>query len=265
MDMIHGVGVVGGLLRKPMFVPVERIAGEPFVKLSKREGWLCHAVCGKAAGLNPLGRTTALDTLAAQVTKVAGEARDTAPAEQEFDAMAGLGLDDDVAPVAPRKKKNKTGDTKETLPPKVVELELPPRLRANGVERVKCAAHVRHSRNNLMLHLDHLDWAINLLAHEVESGGVDFELDAPALAEPFWACRDRAWVARARTPSGNLLRKSIAIPVFTPTAAGKRTLTSEEFHGMKRLKLVEIKEWQVAVNQGSVDRAGRGRPWPEAS
>ena len=256
--------MVGGLLRKPMFVPVERVFDEPFVKLSKREGWLCHAVCGKASGLNPLGRTAALDTLVAQVAKVAGVDCDTAFLGRELDAMAELGLDDDVARVGPRKK-TKKGDKKVKPSPKVVELELPPRLRANGVDRVKCAVHVRHARNTLMLHLDHLGWAIDLLAHEVESGGVNFEPDGPSLREPFWACRDRAWVARARAPSGELLRKSISIPVFSPTAAGKRVMTASEFHDMKRVKLEEIKEWQVAVNQGDVDRSARGRPSPKSA
>lgn len=262
-SVVDGIGVIGGRATKAMFVPVIRHEGQPFVKCGKRESWLCHAVAGKALGLAPLARTKALESLATAVEAASADQDECASrpqVEEPVDDMDGLGLDDDE-PVKVKAKPPK----KTKRIPKILEVQLPVRLQRSGTQAIRVLAHAPGCKQALALHQDHLTWIIETLAHELSKGGVDFEPEESRLSEPYFAVRDRAWVARARGPGGQVLRKSLAVPLVVKTPSGKRALTREEFSELKKQKLDEIKDWQEAAIAGEVVRGPRGRPWSESS
>lgn len=254
--IVNGVGVSGGCLRKPMFVPVELFQGKQFVKLCKRENWLCHAVSGKAHQLKPLLRTTLIEHLS---MKVAGLETEAVHRTCE-DKMSDLGLDGEAVGVAASKNSKKKAPVKKGI----VEVSVSPRLRGDGIHVVEClAGHLRKGAG-VMVNVESVPWAIARLAEEMQSGGIDFQPDETLLSEPFFANRDRAWVARARAPDGEVLRKTLAVPLFTADGPKKRPLSPEEFDEAKRARLEEIRSWQSQVSAGGVERAGRGRPWSDA-
>ena len=254
VTLVDGVGVLGGFLKKPAFVLCERVGDEAFLKINKREAWLCHAAAGKAAGCAPLARCRLFDDMATLVQQVAAAVPLQAPPPipDPPDAMAGFGLDDDLPPPPCRKPKNSQGPAKAKLGPRVVEVILPPRLRGSGDRQsVRCLdGKCRSHMNGFFIHVDAVGWVIELLGRQVVNGGVDFVPPETKLAQPFFASRDHSWVARARNPSGEIVRKTISVPISVVTAQGaKRNLTAVEYKEFKKAKLEEIREWQANVQK----------------
>ena len=254
VTLVDGVGVLGGFLKKPAFVLCERVGGEAFLKINKREAWLCHAAAGKAAGCAPLARCTLFDDMATLVQQVAAVVPLQAPPPipDRSDAMAGFGLDDDLPPPPARQPKNSTGAAKAKLGPRVVEVILPPRLRGSGDQQsVRCLdGKFRSGTNGFFIHVDAVGWVIETLGRQVVGGGVEFVPPETKLAQPFFASRDHSWVARARHPSGERVRKTLSVPLSIVTAQGaKRNLTAVEYKELKKAKLQEIREWQANVQK----------------
>ena len=88
----------GGHLRKAMSLESVVFEGESFVKLTKREAWLCQVAAGKARGLDPLSRTTLMDDLGAALRSALLDPEGAANlgAARAADPMLGLGLDEAV-------------------------------------------------------------------------------------------------------------------------------------------------------------------------
>lgn len=252
VTLVDGVGVLGGFLKKPAFVLCERVGGEAFLKINKRESWLCHAAAGKAAGCAPLARRTLFDDMATLVQRAAAAVPLQAPppSPDRSDAMAGFGLDDDLP--AARPPKNSMGAAKAKLGPRVVEVILPPRLRGSGDQQsVRCLdGKVRSGTNGFYIHLDAVGWVIETLGRQVVGGGVEFVPPETKLAQPFFASRDHSWVARARHPNGERVRKALKVPLSIITGQGtKRNLSTAEYKELKHVKLQEIREWQANVQK----------------
>ena len=90
------------------------------------------------------------------------------------------------------------------------------------------------------------------MGRQVVGGGVEFVPPETKLAQPFFASRDHSWVARARNPSGEIVRKTISVPMSVVTAQGmKRNLTAVEYKEFKKAKLEEIREWQANVEKAN--------------
>jgi hypothetical protein len=257
VSISEGVGFVGGHLKKPMFVPVERCGDDRFVLLSKGVDWLCHAAAVKARGLNPLSRTSLLRDIALAADK---EVKKHSPQESAGSAggMQGFGLDEEVAPMAQEKPAKKKKEKKAAT---VVQVELPARLRGGDPLRICCLVGAVAANRGVLVNLKHLSLVVETLAAEVQAGGVTFSPDDSPTEKPYFAARDRAWVARARQPGGTVLRKQLAIPMLAESHGGqKRPLTEYEYEDQKQRKLREIQEWQEEVRRGAMSRAGRGRP-----
>lgn len=246
--LVDGVGVLGGFLKKLAFVICERVGGEAFLKVAKRESWVCHSAAGKAAGCNPLARCMLFDDMASLVQCAAAAAPLEGPplsADQQ-DSMAGFGLDEDLP--APAPPKNVTRAAKAKLGPQVVEVLLPPRLRGSGNQlSVRCLAGKLRAGAGFYIHTDALGWVIEILSRQVLGGGVEFVPPETKLSEPFFATRDACWVARARGPDGEPVRRSLRVPRVSTAEGLKRTLSTAEYKELKRCKLGEIKEWQASV------------------
>ena len=180
--------------------------------------------------------------------------------------MAALGLDDEPDMVeldaagadgAPRRRR--ATPKKPARPkPSIVTLALPAQLAAPGTDQVRVLSAPPKGRtaNAPWLHVGDLAWLVDTLANQVHNGGVDFVPSPSSLRKPFYSERDRAWICRAKTPAGDLLRKTLTIPLFDrdgATSSGpRRPLTSAEFNDMKQSKLQEILNWQEAVEAGIV-------------
>lgn len=259
VEVVDGIGVVGGFLKRPMWVPVERWEGETFVKAGRRESWLCHAAAGKALGLNPLGRCQLFEDLAKLVQQGFEHAQGPPAVHPPWDAMAGFGLDGESPPEAISKNQKSKGRGKPE--PQIVRLTLPPRLRGSGREEVRFLSGKLRSALGLLVHVDAVRWLIEVVRQQVQSAGVDFVPSETKLSEPFYATRDRSWVARARTPAGESVRKAMRIPLFEEDDVGrKRPLSEADFQNLKWQKLAEIKEWQSSVQNGDSEKQRRGRP-----
>lgn len=262
VQLVDGVGVVGGFLKKPTWVAVVRHEGESFVKVGRRESWLCVAASGKSSGQNPLQRCATFEELHRMVQEAASAeiAARSLGNEAPKDGMAGFGLDEE-APAEAQLKKGK-GSRKKSEDPVIVRLSLPPRLRGDGVRDAVCLANKTRSGHCFFLHTNRIEWLIELLGHDVRQGGVQYSPPDSKLGEPFFATRDQSWVARAKTPDGEFIRKTLRVPVVAQDPMGqKRALSADEFQEFKRQKLEELKQWQDDVRNGRVQKSTtRGRP-----
>lgn len=243
--------VSGGKLAKPMAVECFRHEGLAYIKVSKREAWLCHACAGKARGTDPLARTRLIeDIVAALRTAKSDESRaGDAPA----DSMAGLGLDDyTVASSAPLPRRGRKGQPK--VPLESVIATVPMRQQGGSVAQVRClnkAPGGAKCTKSIYILCDQVPWLVAALAAEVARGGVDFEPPEATLRQPWWAPRERAWKCRAKSLEGSVVRKHVAVPTHIVSDRGvKRPMSDGEFKACKAAKLQDILSWRDQVESG---------------
>jgi len=230
-----------------MFVPVIEVGEHVVIEVDKRTSWLCHVVAGKSRGTGPLARTDVLEMLG-QLR----DAQDTAEVAPPplADGMAGFGLDDDpavspaLAPRGPRKRG----------PPRVVEVDLPPRLRGNGVSAVKCLSSAPHGRRckSLFLCKEYIPWLVHILDRQVKEGGVTFQPSECVLTKPWFNVKRGAWQCRARSPRGRVHRRFVAVPLRATGEVGARALGVAEYAEVKKGKLAELLRWQQGAQDGSI-------------
>jgi hypothetical protein len=242
-----GVGIQGGFATRPVFAPVVRHKGEPFVKVSKQEQWLCHVAGGQAKGLAPLKRTTLLETLREKAYK---NSEALAGSEEPMDAMVGFGLDDDdLMPALPvSSRKNATGDGVSAKP---VSIVLP------GIgDPIVCLDGPPQGRTGkaLWVHANSVATVVRILGEQVANRGVEYSPPETTVRKPWWCQKDRCWVCRAKHPSGRLLRKKASVPEFDMEQSGaRRPLSQGAFARLKESKLKEIEQWQEDVEAGLID------------
>lgn len=239
--------VSGGKLRQPMAVEFYRHDGVAYIKVSKKEAWLCFAAAGKARCTDPLARTTLIEDVAAAVSKATldDEEMRVAPA----DAMAGLGLDEEVSPPV---RGERGTSRKQPIAPVVAQLG---GAAAGGVpHQVQC---LNRNPNGgkvgkaAYIHCDHLPWVVKTLTEQVERGGVSYEPPDTTLRQPWWDLRERAWKCRAKGLDGKMIRKSVHIPNFVLTDRGcKRPMNDAEFKEHKRAKYEELIAWRDEIQSG---------------
>jgi len=222
-----------------------RFTEKAFVKISKREAWLCHCVAGKARGLDPLARTKVLDELIKGCAN--GGGRDDAPA----DPMAALGLDDDpvgeaALPMRASKKSNVV----------VYDLSVKSPLVKGQFHIVRCLSRPPGKplpRGTVYVMSDDLPWVIHALTHEVQAGGVEYEPEDTTLRQPYWMPKVSAWRVRAKLPDGTVLRRQISVPRIVAQDLGcKRSLSDSEFRRSKEAKLLERCAWRDDVEAGRI-------------
>ena len=252
----------GGHLRKPMTMDTFTFEGQAFVKLTKREAWLCQVAAGKARGLDPLSRTTLMDDLAASLRSGSrADASASAPAAAKADPMRALGLDEAVTDEAMLTGLRYVGKKKpKAAKPQIVKVAPPASAsRVSGgpsqVSLLTRAPGGAALRQGVLLHVDHVPWAVEVLLLQVKEGGVTFVPPESRLREPWFALGESTWRCRAMAPNGDVLRKRIKVPlVLEEVASGsKRMLTRVEYQKLKKEKLGEILAWREHVQQGFSD------------
>ena len=242
--------VAGGMLKKRVCVDSISFAGQTFLKLDKRENWLCQMVTGKSRGANPLQRTKLLDAL----RELAASA---ASSPLRADAMDALGLDDAPrdAPVArvDAVSRTKAHSSLRLLPPDVRAGLMPTRLRGPSDHSAAVLSRAPGKpplRQSVWLSAADLGWAVAYLHAEVQSGGVDYEPPSPDTRMPYFRHRDRCWVIRAKTPAGDIRRKTLTVPLTVPGAAGKRALSRAEFDAERHRAASALIDWRDLVERG---------------
>ena len=276
----QGLVIRGGLTKKPIFMPTVDFQGRKFTRMSKKEPWLCQAAAGKASGLNPLSRTSLIETLR-QLVEAQGKPHAdsclTAPAGASTvcagkgGSMLGLGLDDDEGAQpseaskrrgagpervdwrAPRKRKS----SKKATPPQMVEVQLPEAHRSSGAEdRLRLLTRppgLGCPVGTIFLEVEHVPWAVHVLHQEVQTAGVRFQPEETKISKPYYHHRDRAWQARAVTPAGDVKRRCFVVASVGKTQHGRRRPRSfDEFAAEKAAKLVEAEEWMRQVKDGEI-------------
>ena len=101
-------------------------------------------------------------------------------------------------------------------------------------------------RHRLWLHVNSLDWLIQYIQDEKESGGV-VPVEEKDQAKPaiYWNFRDDSWYARAQTMTGKWLQISRGI---------KRRMkeSNSDWENAKQAVFEEMERWVLAVESGSV-------------
>ena len=140
----------------------------------------------------------------------------------------------------------------KALPVQARTIPLPPELQHAGVTEVRCLSRCPTGRpqHSIFVDVGVVPWLISVLRAQVETGGVAFQPRACGLRKPWWSERDRAWICRAKSPGGDLFKKSITVPIFIENGTTKRPITKNELDHFKMEKKAEIEEWQSRVEDG---------------
>ena len=271
-----GFVVKGGFgAGRPHAVDSADFQNENFVKMHKMESWVCHTVAGKAKGLNPLQRTTLLETLARlideSVDKQAPKALAPAGQRQEEDCMADLGLDGPslsaAAPAAPAIKRpcssraskgpRSRKDRRKAAEPRkcqALTLALPPKLRDGERRSVRVLTRAptgRMNRAHVWVVTDDVPWVLQVLHRQWASGGLEYLPEPVQQRKPYFQIRDRSWQVRARLPSGEYRRKTFTVPWSVVQPDGRRVFISQDkFAKDKEAMFHKAVAWQAAVEAG---------------
>ena len=259
---------------RPHAIDTVEFKNEHYVKMHKTESWLCHAVAGKAKGLHPLRRTTALDTIAAMIaerTQPCKPALALAGQDGEHDCMADLGLDG--PPMAARSVQKQLGRASSDRPvgkhsrcpakraksPALLKcesllLQLPPELRTDRQHSLQVLTRAPTGRSNpanVWVATKEVPFLVAALHRQWVSGGVDFCPDPVTQRKPYFLIRDRAWQVRARLPSGEVRRKSFTVHWSTVMPNGKRSyISQDQFAKDKEATFHKAVAWQAAIEAG---------------
>lgn len=258
--------VSGGLLKRPQVVDTMAIADDQFVKLNKRDSWLCQMVTGKCQSSAPLARTRMIELLSEAIEQhlPAAAARPQQPSHSR--GVEGLGLDDDEEePPVVVERVSKRG--RRQRGPSIIQVEKPtafgpdrsssrrsagPSHSRGTVTVLSCAPTGRTGKKSLWIHRSDLEWALCYLAEEAAEGGVDYEPEECSLARPYYSVKKRSWVCRARAPDKTMFRKCITVPHTrqAPHSNQQVPLSRAEFADERRAKLEEILAWKKDVEDG---------------
>jgi len=95
-------------------------------------------------------------------------------------------------------------------------------------------------------------WVIEALHRQWHGGGVEFTPEASTLMKPYFSIRDRCWQARARTPAGELVRRTFTVPKHATSVDGKkRDFSIREFMEEKEKHFKKATAWQETVEAGT--------------
>ena len=248
--------ISGGYAPRKQFVPLTRhfvfIRGgggtakeelKECVQISCKEAWLCEMATGQCAYQRPLTRVRILRDLY-QLTASGTVASD--------DKMASLAFDDegDEESNAPlqtshRRRGKKKHDTSLAKEVAVCQLVRVPQSASSRDMKIPIYTAL-DERRRLWIHVHALQWLIQFIRDEKDSGGVAPVEDASAVAEEqdkpriYWNFRDDNWTARAQAKDGTWLRLSRGV---------KRRFKDDihEFQHAKQTVYKELKNWVEAV------------------
>lgn len=266
--------VKGGLgAGRPQAVDTALFKDEHFVKMHKLESWVCHAVAGKAKGLNPLRRTKLLDKIADMIAEATEEkkpmAQEIANQVDDDDCMADLGLDGPAAPAAfapaglgslcssrAQKAQAKSKRKAKTVPVecKVLTLSMPPESRSGSCRALRVLTrppNARRHRSHVWVSSADVPWLLESLHRQWVKGGVDFSPEPVRQRKPYWQIRDRSWQVRARLPSGDYKRKNFTVPWSQVCPDGRRSfISAAQFAKDKEAMYLQAVAWQDAIEAG---------------
>jgi hypothetical protein len=102
------------------------------------------------------------------------------------------------------------------------------------------------------VHIDDVPQVLHVLHSEHKRGGVEYTPEDLKLRKPFFAERDRAWVARAVGPDGQIRRKSLTVSHYEldMTSGVRLPYTRRRFLEEKSMTLRQIEKWQEDVEAG---------------
>jgi hypothetical protein len=271
-----GFVVHGGLLKKPAAVDMVEKGGESYIKVNKRDNWVCQVVAGKSCGGHPLQRTSVIEALLSGVESLNGgrpefgyhgEQQDSGVGgsplpggrdvpQEIVDMGYGDVIDCSLMPAV------KCGSRKQAVPgqmrcrrqavPCDVDLGLPfGREHGDPVRVLSCMPNGRATKGTVLIHVDDVPWLLAQLSGEVASGGVDYHPEESLMRRPYFSHRDRCWVVRAKTPAGVCKRKSFAVPAYSEDAGGvllplSKQARADVMHG----KYGDALSWQQKIEQG---------------
>ena len=259
-----GYVVKGGFgAGRPQAVNTVEYGNEHFVRMHKMESWVCHAVAGKAKGLNPLRRARALETIADLISEVSDEKAPPALApagpRKSEDSLWDLGLDGPSA-LAPAGHDDSAGRKRKTVAKpmtrkcQALTLSLPRELRDGQRRHLRVLTRApgeRLNRSHVWVSTDDVPWVLATLHRQWASGGVEFCPEPVQQRKPYFQIRDRSWQVRARLPSGEYKRKSFCVPWSTIMPDGKRAFISQaQFAEDKEAMFQKAVAWQIAVEEG---------------
>ena len=247
------LAVTGRATRKTFVVDSVDFEDNRYIRLHKKETWLCHVVAGKGEHLNPLSRSSLLEL----GWRLVNASDDNEDPEEEDDFLDTLNEPSSSSPSPPSCKrrssaldgpsaKRRTGRgavKKNTLDPGVkeakVSADLTVRILLNPPGKNKGAAR------SLWLDQRDLPLFLAFMQKEVVKGGVDYEPQDSALRLPFWVPRDFCWTARTKDADGSTIRKSFFVRRFG-SIDGKRVLQdAAQIASQKQEAYQRALEWQA--------------------
>ena len=282
-EVITGFLIQGGLAKKPQWVPVVEFEGQQFAKLHATEPWLCHVAAGKAAGLNPLSRTSLIKHLRALMDEHPSLQEASAPEafgpQLNQDAMEELDLDGTAgAHMGTSTRCNKKAKTNsKPRPSRVVHLVISQALRGIAISEEGALApagpdqiavltrppKMALRKGQVWVAIGHVPWIVAVLYEQVRGGGVHFEPDATVLAKPYWSRRDSSWQARGKRPDGDVVRKTFKVAGTVRLGDGRKGIMAKsEFQKQKTLVYKVALQWMqdVADGTGGDDSGGAVGP-----
>ena len=277
----------GGWLRHPVCLTTHNFEKGMFVKVSRRESWLCVAITGKGRCKAPLARVSILEKLRLAAVShepiaqaghepVAQAGRepiaDDLGLDTPFGAMHSLGIEDvgldgacpdDLGLDAPcpgqheplvvaqhkRGRARKVRTRGEKNQPVKAKRIVTTEL-VVGVEVRVLSTSSSQPGGFVLIDVADLPNLVAAMRDDFKAGGESFQPPEHKSSQPYFAARDCAWAARARPPDGKLLRKSFGIPKFVMKGGCKAHLNHDEFLEQKAKKLEEAIEWVAAVERG---------------
>jgi hypothetical protein len=267
----QGFMVHGGLLKKPECVELIDREDGSFIKVNKRDNWICQLAAGKSSGGNPLKRTTIIEVLLSGIDSLVGgrwsqksSGVETLPSTIGKGVVVDIGYDDiDVdlkSSTMGRKTKTgrqtKAGVHRANKHCECVSVYLSSAFGRDDdlpVRVLSCMPSGRSTKGSLAIHTEDLPWVLGQLRAEVLSGGVDYQPDESLMRRPYFSHRDRSWVVRAKPQSGVTQRKTFTVPLFGVDDNGiKMPFTKAAQSEVKHTMYEEAVRWKDQVESGEL-------------
>ena len=270
------VCIRGGYMTKPCVLDTVEVDGRAFVKISKKEAWLCLSASGKGERTKPLSRTRLVDVLEKEVLS-----RSRGP-NPDNGALLDFDLDEIPVDATSTSKRSKTSSGRRQLSTRsgrgrrgpgralagriaapVIEVSVGDPSSPSQQLVFHCLAGPPPGRSGSSpwLLVDDVTKLVQALIGEVETGGVTFIPNASQTPKPFWSERDNCWICRAYLPNGAARRKSMSVsrfadegdPSMMDEPVKRRPLSPSEWQSAKQRVLQEITQWQDRAHDGFSD------------
>lgn len=138
--------------------------------------------------------------------------------------------------------------------PRVIDVALPKDWQRNGVSSVQLLTRPPRQaalKRGILIGIEAVPWLVGQARLEASAGGVTFQPKESSMAKPHFSYRDKAWVARAKLPNGQVARRYFNVSVFVDLPDGrKRPAIQQEIEERKEVALQEAMDWQAVASDG---------------